>query len=274
MNAVQGFTDMNDSIKKQATKYPVILVHGIMLRELKYFKAFGKIEKTLKNEGFEVFTANTDAFGTIENNAEQLKEIIHGILEECKAEKVNIIAHSKGGLDTKYMISSLDMADKIASFTSLCTPHRGSVIATHIWHLPLFIKKCLAFFINLFYKIIGDKNPDSLKVCEQLKEKDELEGEECFSDRVYCQSYSTKIHKGTDCVLMAVPMAIYYKTRNEENDGVVSENSAKFEIYRGECIDEDISHTQIVDFFAKRKNRAKILAFYTELCYELAEMGF
>ena len=28
------------------TKNPIILVHGIALRESKYFKAFGRIEKT------------------------------------------------------------------------------------------------------------------------------------------------------------------------------------------------------------------------------------
>ena len=51
------------------TKYPIILVHGIVVKDFKKFKAFGKIEKILKNEGFIVYTATTDGFGTIENNA-------------------------------------------------------------------------------------------------------------------------------------------------------------------------------------------------------------
>ena len=259
---------------EQMTKYPVILVHGIALRETRFLKAFGKIEKTLTDSGTDAHTAGIDAFGSIENNAEQLKAIILDVLEKSGADKVNVIAHSKGGLDTKYMLSHLDMDDKVASLTTLCTPHRGSVIATHIWKLPMWIKKILAFFINLFYKIVGDKNPDSLKVCEQLKTSDTPDEELAFAEKVYCQSYSTKITRGRDCMLMAVPMVIYNKTDGAENDGMVSVESARFENYRGECLDEPISHTQIVDFFAKRRNRRKILDFYVKLCQELGEMGY
>ena len=55
------------------TKYPIILVHGIAFRETKLIRAFGKIESKLKLGGYDVYTAKTDAFGTIEKNAEQLK---------------------------------------------------------------------------------------------------------------------------------------------------------------------------------------------------------
>ena len=90
-----------------STKYPIILVHGIMVKELKHFKAFGRIEKALKEDGFNVYTSLTDGFGSIENNASQLKRQIIRILEENKVDKVNLIAHSKGGLDSKYMIKKL-----------------------------------------------------------------------------------------------------------------------------------------------------------------------
>ena len=249
-------------------------MHGIALREMKIIRAFGKIEYTLKEAGYDVYTAGTDGFGTIESNAEQLKEIILGVLESTRAEKVNIIAHSKGGLDSKYMITKLDMADQVASLTTLCTPHRGSAIATHLWSLPTWIKRVLTFFINSFYKLIGDKNPDSMKVCEQLKKADGDATEESFSDKVYCQSYSTKLKSGKDCVLMAVPLTIYNYTEGIENDGMVSEESARFENYRGECLDDSVSHTQIVDFLAKRKNRRRILEFYVGLAKELGEMGY
>ena len=138
----------------------------------------------------------------------------------------------------------------------------------------MFVKKYLAFFINGFYRLIGDKNPDSLKVCEQLKKTDNETDNTDFSEKVYCQSYSTKLKKGSDCLLMAVPLKIYNLTENVDNDGVVSEESAKFENYRGECLDDSVSHTQIVDIFASRKNRKKILNFYVELCKELAQMGY
>lgn len=253
------------------TKYPIILVHGIAIRDSKILRAFGKIEKRLSDAGFSVYTADTDAFGTIESNAEQLKNIVLGILNDSGCEKINIIAHSKGGLDSKYMISKLGMSDKVASLTTLSTPHKGSPVASKIWDLPTWIKKVLAFFINTFYKIIGDKNPDSLKVCEQLKSSDEIADTECL-EAVYCQSYSTVLKKGKDCLLMAVPMKMCMG--EGENDGVVSTESSKFGVYKGDCTDESISHIQIVDFLARRRNRHKIYQFYIDLCSELGEAGY
>ena len=149
-----------------ATKYPIVLVHGIAAKQLRILNAFGKIGNKLEEAGNAVFIADTDGFGRIETNAEQLRDYIERVLSETGAEKVNIIAHSKGGLDSKYMITELGMEDKVASLTTLCTPHKGSIIASWIWDLPRFMKKTLAFFIDNFYKLfLGDKKPDSLGAC-------------------------------------------------------------------------------------------------------------
>ena len=64
------------------SRYPFILVHGVMLKDFKFLRAFGRIEKNLNEAGFKVYTAQTDGFGTIENNAEQLKKEILEILDE------------------------------------------------------------------------------------------------------------------------------------------------------------------------------------------------
>ena len=69
------------------TKYPIILVHGIAIREMKLIKAFGKIERKLKEAGYDAYTASTDAFGSIENNAKQLKEIILKLIEDKKPKR-------------------------------------------------------------------------------------------------------------------------------------------------------------------------------------------
>ena len=134
-----------------ATKYPIILVHGIAAKQLRIINAFGRIGQELEKEGYRVFVADTDGFGSIEHNAEQLKEYIHRIMLLTGAEKVNIIAHSKGGLDSKYMITNLGMEDNVASLTTLFTPHRGSIIASKIWDLPMPLKKLIGFFIDMFY---------------------------------------------------------------------------------------------------------------------------
>ena len=147
------------------SRYPIILVHGVLLKDFKFFKAFGRIEKILKNAGFKVYTAKTDGFGTVETNAGQLRAFVNDIRQREGAEKVNLIAHSKGGLDARYMIEHLDMADAVASLTTLCTPHRGSPIASFILRYPSWILQCIAFWINLWYRIFGDRYPNAISVC-------------------------------------------------------------------------------------------------------------
>ena len=258
-----------------SSKYPIILVHGIAAKQLRILNAFGQIGEELKKEGYTVYISDNDGFGSIENNAEQLKKYIEKVLQQTGAEKVNIIAHSKGGLDSKYMITKLGMEDKVASLTTLCTPHKGSIIASKIWDLPMPIKKILAFFIDMFYCLfLGDKHPDSMRACEQLRSIDADEDTLQFSYKVYCQSYSTGISDVKDCFIMALPMMIQHHYEIPDNDGVVSEESAQFGCYRGKCLDIPVSHVQIIDLFSKKSQKEQIYSFYKKVCRELSEMGF
>lgn len=258
-----------------ATKYPIVLAHGIAAKQLRIMNAFGKIGVELEKEGYKVFVADTDGFGSIEHNAEQLRDFINRVLILTGAEKVNIIAHSKGGLDSKYMITKLGMEDKVASLTTLCTPHRGSIIASKIWDLPMPIKKIIGFSIDMFYCVfLGDKHPDSVRACQQLRAVDEVEETIQFSYKVYCQSYSTGISDIKDCFIMGLPMKLQHHFEVLDNDGMVSEESSQFGYYRGRCLDIPVSHVQIIDLFAKKGQREQIYAFYKKVCEELWEMGF
>ncbi len=258
-----------------STKYPIILVHGILFKDLWHRKAFGKIGKVLTNEGHKVFTSNHDGLGAIETNAEQIKEYVNRVLLETGAEKVNIIAHSKGGLDSLYMIDRLGMSDKVASATFLCTPHKGSAIAERLYDLPKFIRGFIAFNLNLWYRILGDKHPNSLEVCRQLKTNHdgvvELDGEH---DGIFMQSYSTVLERKRDDFLLGIPLIFSRKHEGHLTDGLVSVESSKFKNYRGHCTDSSISHSQMVDFMTSKRKKEKVYKFYIELCSELEEMGF
>ncbi len=255
------------------TRYPIVLVHGIVLKDIVFFKAFGRIEKTLKRQGYKVYTAKTDGFGSIENNAEQLKSHILKILELEHTDKVNLIAHSKGGLDSKHMINQLNFAEHVASLTTLCTPHKGSPIATKLLRLPKFLIKITAFWVNLIYKIFGDKHPDALKVCKQLQ----LSEQDCNAyapTDVYCQSYSTTLEKCRDDFIMSIPLIFSRRAENHPTDGLVSVESSKFGEYKGNCVDASLSHSQIVGFAITKKKKARICEFYSQLCEDLNNHGF
>ena len=257
------------------TKYPIILVHGIVIKDWKFIKCFGNIKKTLNQVGFDVETSKTDGFGTIENNAMQLKKQIEEMLTKYNTDKVNIIAHSKGGLDSKYVIKELCMEEHVASLTTLCTPHKGSKIADKILTLPKWIIKILEFWINLVYKIFKDENPDCVEVAKQLETVDKIEDEtHNFSDIVYCQSYSTTMKCGRDDFIMGIPFHFSKKYESSKTDGLVSNESSEFALYKGDCLDESISHSEIVGFSLSKKKRKRIEEFYIKLCNELSGLGY
>ena len=257
------------------TKYPIILVHGIMLKDILFIKAFGRIEKKLSADGYSVHTADHDGMGSIENNARQLKAFIEKVLLNEDAEKVNIIAHSKGGLDSLYMINNLDMEDKVSSITFLCTPHKGSVIADKLYSLPRPIRGTLAFWLNLFYKMFGDESPDSLTVCRQLCTSPDgiLSLGANSPSGILMQSFSSKMESSRDDFIMSIPHIISHYYSVGDTDGMVSAESSKFAFYRGHCVEGSVSHSEIVDFMTNKNKREKIYTFYSELCRELAELG-
>ena len=167
-----------------------------MLKDYKSFRAFGHIERFLRSKGYSVYTSDADGVGSIENNALQLKRQILKIIRESGAKKVNLIAHSKGGLDSRYMIEHLNMGKYVSSLTFLCTPHYGSEIATKLYSLPKPLRGWIAFWINFWYKLSGDKNPDVLTVCHQLRRTSSgvLPSAHNYGD-VFLQSYSTVLEK-------------------------------------------------------------------------------
>ena len=107
---------------EEKLKYPVLLVHGMGFRDRKVFCYWGRIPKLLEDMGCKVFFGHQDATADIATNGAHLAKRIDEILEETGAERVNIIAHSKGGLDCRYAISEFGLAPLVASLTTVSTP--------------------------------------------------------------------------------------------------------------------------------------------------------
>jgi triacylglycerol lipase len=115
---------------------PIVLQHGlfgfsdISVGKLK-FSYFHAIDNAIINRGHPLFISRVHPTSSIETRARQLK--MH-ILTQLRAigktkARVVILAHSMGGLDARYMISKLRMADRVAALITLSTPHRGSPYA-------------------------------------------------------------------------------------------------------------------------------------------------
>lgn len=120
-------------------KHTIVLAHGLLgfselrlagqfLPGLKYWRG---ITEALSAKGIEIIVATVPPSGSIEARAAKLAE---SIAAKAKGKEVNIIAHSMGGLDSRYMISQLKPTNfKIKSLTTIATPHRGSSFADYMF---------------------------------------------------------------------------------------------------------------------------------------------
>ena len=70
-------------------------------------------------------------FSRVDVRATYLADVVDQALADG-AEKVNIIAHSMGGLDARAVVSTYGYGDVVASVTTVSTPHRGTAIADKI----------------------------------------------------------------------------------------------------------------------------------------------
>lgn len=260
------------------TMYPLVMVHGIGFRDLRYFNYWGRIPRELIRNGAVVYYGNQEALGTIEYNAEDIKNKILQVTKETGCSKVNIIAHSKGGLDARYAISKLGMDKYVASLTTISTPHWGCKFVDKACGLPQwfyrFVSKC---FDNTFRRF-GDRNPDFYTATHQFATFDSRHFNEVVvnSGDVYYQSYMSKMKSMFSDPLLFIPYCII-KTVEGENDGLVSLDSAKWGEFRGVLSNKrrrGISHGDVIDLKREDYKSFDVLEFYVKLVSELKEKGF
>ena len=78
------------------TKYPIFLIHGAGFRDRKRLGYWGRIPGALEKHGATVIYGKQDAWGSVEKNAEIIKQNLDEYVVGTNCGKVNIIAHSKG----------------------------------------------------------------------------------------------------------------------------------------------------------------------------------
>ncbi|MDR1867985.1 MAG: hypothetical protein LBQ77_06950 [Treponema sp.] len=253
--------------------YPIILVHGIGASDQKG-RSWGKIPETLEDHGIELILGNTDAWGTYESNAVLLKATIESVLQERGVEKVNIIAHSKGGIDSRYLIWRYDFGDKVASLSTVCTPHKGSIIADMIYDNSIIHKEPFLKLWELIGEWYQDSNPDMYNAGYQLTTKHMQSFNETVppDKRVYYHSYYTKMEDPFDDIFLSEPYRIL-KQNNGDNDGLVSVESAMW----GEestYIPGRLSHRDIVGLGKTLPHGNDIASIYLGIINTLRVKGF
>jgi triacylglycerol lipase len=274
--------------EKVSLKYPLILVHGAGYRDktlgLNYWS---RIPRRLADHGVAVYYGNTDGWASIEQNGEFLKQTILEVLEREGAEKVNIIGHSRGGLEGRYVISVLGMDHAVASLTTISTPHRGVKAMNLALRFPRWFYRLVAFLTDSLFRLIGDRKPDFLTGSRELSERLVRDFNRRCPDRpsVYYQSYAAQMDHffGDPQYLLTWPLVHW---TDGANDGLCPVESAKWGSFRGLVRPKGffgISHAGIIDAYRIRYQGyglsngvtcIDIPDFYLNIVRDLAARGF
>lgn len=117
-------------LRRVAPRNPVVLAHGFMgFDEIRIGAAshdyFRGVRERLEREGWVVHRASVARTASVAARAEELAAFVRALPDP----RVNLVAHSMGGLDARYAISRLGLGDRVASLTTIGTPHRGTPLA-------------------------------------------------------------------------------------------------------------------------------------------------
>ncbi|MBQ6677579.1 MAG: triacylglycerol lipase [Clostridia bacterium] len=261
------------------TKYPLLLVHGVFFRDFKHVNYWGRIPKELESNGAKIFYGEHQSALSVTESGREIAERVKHIVEETGCEKVNVIAHSKGGLDCRSAISSFGAGEYIASLTTINTPHRGCVFADYLLNkAPEALKNGVAKTYNAALKKLGDENPDFLSAVYDLTASrcEILDNELKDDPRVLGQSVGSKLNRATSGKF---PLNFTYhlaKYFDGPNDGLVAESSFKWgENYVFLTTDgpRGISHGDMVDMNRENINGFDVREFYVNLVKELKVKG-
>lgn len=260
-----------------ALRYPLVLVHGTGFRDHKRLNYWGRIPAALEREGAQVFYCHQDAWGTVEDNAEAVARRVCEVLTETGAEKVNLVAHSKGGLEARWALSELGLADKVASLTTLSTPHKGSETMERLSRLPDWCFRVIGVLVNGWYRLLGDRHPNFYHASRQFTTTwcQKLTSTAQGVPGVYCQSYAAAMKRSLSDVFLCVPHFVIKRVEGE-NDGMVTVSSARWCAFQGVLRGagrRGISHADVVDLRRRDVDGFDVRAFYIGLVERLREKG-
>ncbi len=125
---------------------PVILVHGLFGFDrigvpgvkLHYFRG---IVKHLESLGCHAHAVRLPPLASVPDRAKILVDKINALPHE----RVDIIAHSLGGLDARYALAKLGLATKVRALVTVGTPHHGTPLVDLFISGPIGVaRKALA----------------------------------------------------------------------------------------------------------------------------------
>ncbi|KAK4100062.1 triacylglycerol lipase-like protein [Parathielavia hyrcaniae] len=276
------YAQLRDSY--QTPKHPIVLAHGLLgfaelklagsyLPSISYWRG---IKDALSANRAEVITASVPPSGSIEKRAAKLAADIEA---QAKGKSVNIIAHSMGGLDARYMISQLQPASvDVKSLTTVSTPHHGSSFADYLIDAigPNYLPRLYAA-----WEQATGWEPGAFAELTTRYMSDEFIPKTPDDPTVRYFSYGAMVRHRPPLLSPFRFAHRLIKEREGPNDGLVSVESSKWGTYKGTLV--GVNHLDLINWSNRLRFTAQRLmghppsfnavAFYLDIGEMLSKEG-
>ena len=238
-------------------RHPVVLAHGALgFDEIAVggsrHRYFRNIADGLHGLGAEFHHPRVPGVASVAVRAERLCALVH----ELPAGRVNIIAHSMGGLDARYAISRLGLGTRVASLVTIGTPHFGTPIADlGARLLPSSVSRALSSVLDV--RMLHDLTAAGL--AQFNRDLPDVPGV------AYCSVVARSDLRRTNPLLW--PSHAYLSARAGSNDGLVPASSQRWGTVLREI---EADHWAQVGW----SRRFDAVALYEDILRELAGLGF
>ena len=287
--------------------YPVVLMHGmsgfgkLALGPIGISYFDGVVDDLTKN-GESVYVTIVPPYDTSEARALALAKQIDVILKKTGKAKVNLVGHSQGGMDARVITSPQGLAygDRIASVTTVATPHGGSKVADVVLGLlkdvpPEVIDSITGSLLSLIEKTAFELQTDP-HLRAQLVELSEQHMSTVFNPKykdapgVLYMSYAgrTNLRAGVgvcddgkysnkpldlDATQVALaPLAAFLEEGQfKVNDGLVTVKNAKWGVFQ-QCVPAD--HLKEVGQLGPAASSFDHLQLFRDIVARVRNAGF
>ncbi|MBN2495560.1 MAG: triacylglycerol lipase [Deltaproteobacteria bacterium] len=228
----------------ECTRFPIVLVHGWTgWDEIGSYTYFYGVPDHLERRGYAIYVASLDPYNSVELRSGQLAAQVEATLADARARKVDLIAHSQGGLDSRRLISTLGFGDRISALVTVSTPHRGTPLTdVALGVLPGPGEEALAFLLEWLGATAVGSQSDAIASFESMTVQfvvEDFNPANPDDDRVAYVSYAGRtcplgISCGDVCDVEIRWSYDLLWLLAGANDGVVPVDSAVWGDYRGE----------------------------------------
>jgi triacylglycerol lipase len=247
--------------REPAPRYPVVLAHGVLgFDEIRLGSSrheyFRGVPERLEGEGWVVHRPRVAKVASIAARAEELAAFLRALPEP----RVNVIAHSMGGLDARYAIARLGLAGKVASLTTVGTPHLGTPVADLGEGLVTGGGLLLAAMVRIGLRMEALRDLTTARMVEFNRDVSDVKG-------VAYASVVAVARRKRDVNPLLLPTYLWLAERAGESDGMVPAGSQRW----GDVVAEiEADHWAQIGW----SRRFDAAGFYADLLRELRGRGF